>query len=143
MTQGNYEQHTHFAHNDLYSLSLFKFNRPFPAICACFVTLWKAHIRDWSLITGRGATKWENRRSETFLPPSRQGKNFRAPLLMNGNFLTPPPFNMAKTSSYRIKTTPKLVVPPIQHGYKLLRPPFNRGKTSHAPLPFCSPPPCY
>ena len=38
-------------------------------------------IRDWSLITGRGgATKWENRGSETFCaPPSRQGKTFRAP----------------------------------------------------------------
>ena len=26
-------------------------------------------VRDWSLITGRGATKWENRRSETFHVP--------------------------------------------------------------------------
>ena len=38
------------------------------------------HIRHWSLITGRGATKWENRRSETFCPPPppRQGKTLRA-----------------------------------------------------------------
>ena len=27
-----------------------------------------------------------------------------------------PPFNMAKTSSYCVKTTPKLFVPPLQHG---------------------------
>ena len=38
-------------------------------------------IRDWSFITGRGgATKLENRGSETFCaPPSRQGKTFCAP----------------------------------------------------------------
>ena len=34
-----------------------------------------------------GATKWENRGSET----SRQGKTFRAPLLKSGNFFRPPP----------------------------------------------------
>ena len=64
-----------------------------------------------------GATKWENRESETFCAtPSRQGKTFRAPpLLKSGNF-TRPPYNMAKTSSYRIKSTPKLFVPPLQNG---------------------------
>ena len=40
-------------------------------------------IRDWSLITGRGITTWENRGSETFCAPppphSRQGKTFCAP----------------------------------------------------------------
>ena len=43
---------------------------------------------------GGGATKWENRGSETFCapPPSRQGKTFRAPppLLKNGNFTHTP-----------------------------------------------------
>ena len=41
-------------------------------------------VRDWSLIMGRGgATKWENRGSESFCAPpphpSRQGKTFHAP----------------------------------------------------------------
>ena len=57
-------------------------------------------VRDWSLITGRGggAKKWVNH-----------------------------PFNVAKTSSYRVKTTPKLGVPP---------PPFSIAKTCCAPPPF-------
>ena len=40
------------------------------------------NVRDWSFIMGRGATKRENRGSETFCappPPSRQGKTFRIP----------------------------------------------------------------
>ena len=37
-------------------------------------------LRDRSLITGRGAIKWENRESKTFCtPPSRQGNTFHAP----------------------------------------------------------------
>ena len=52
-----------------------------------------------------GATKWENRGSETFCaPPFKDWK------------LLAPPYNMAKTSSYRVKTTPKLFVPPLQIG---------------------------
>ena len=60
----------------------------------CTVTLLKsaavgptiAHIkvRDWSFITGRvGATKWENRGSETFYapPPQDRVKLFAPPLL--------------------------------------------------------------
>ena len=83
-------------------------------------------------------------------PPPRHGKTFRAPLLTSGNFFCPlpPPFNMAKTSSYSAKTTPKLVVPPfglantfsaphsfIAIGVKLHAPP-----PSHfiAPLPIIS-----
>ena len=76
---------------------------------------------------GGGATKWENRGSETFCtPPSRQGKPFCAPLLKSQNFLRPH-FNMAKTLSYCIKTTQKLVVPP---------PPFSMSKTFVAPSLF-------
>ena len=42
-----------------------------------------------------GATKWENRESETFCAtPSRQGKTFRAPLLKSGNFTRPPLYGM-------------------------------------------------
>ena len=63
-----------------------------------------------------GATKWENRGSETFCaPPQDKVKLFAPPLLKSGN-LTRPPYNMAKTSSSRIKTTPKLFVPPLQNG---------------------------
>ena len=72
-----------------------------------------------------GTTKWENRGSETFCtPPSRQGKTFRAPLLKSGNFSRPPTI-MSKTSSYRIKTTPKLVVPPPSAWLKLFPSPFS------------------
>ena len=80
-------------------------------------------FRDWSLITGRGgATKWENRRSETVCAPpstSREGKTFCAhPPLKSGNFLRPaPPFNMAKTSKLPRKNDPKTFCPPLlQHG---------------------------
>ena len=40
---------------------------------------------------GGGATKWENRRSETFCTPPQDGKTFRGPLLKSGNLLRPPP----------------------------------------------------
>ena len=44
-----------------------------------FITGWHRHpffpetIRDRSLITGRGATKWENPGSETFCTPFKTG----------------------------------------------------------------------
>ena len=66
---------------------------------------------------GGGATKWENHGSETF----------RTPILKSENFLHPS-FNMAKTSSHRVKTTPKVVVP-------LPPPPFSMAKTVSAPSP--------
>ena len=34
------------------------------------VNMYIAEIRDWSLVTGRGATKWEYCRSKTGCPPS-------------------------------------------------------------------------
>ena len=91
-----------------------------------------------------GATKWENRGSETFCgppPPQDSVKLFAPPLLISGNF-TRPPYNMAKTSSYRVKTTPKLFVPPPPSEWlKLFLPPlFVRVKLHVTPLPFCSPP---
>ena len=46
----------------------------------------------------------------------QNGKIAGPKLLKSGNFTRPPPYNMAKTSSYRVKTTPKLVVPPLQNG---------------------------
>ena len=45
-------------------------------------------------------------------PPSRQGKTFRAPPLKEWKLFVPP-YNMAKTLSYHVKTTPKLFVPPL------------------------------
>ena len=90
------------------------------------------YIRDWSLITGRrggGDYKMGNLRIWKMLcppppPPSRQGKTYCAPphaLLKNGNLFCPL-FDIAKTSNYRVKTTPKLFVPakpppppPLQH----------------------------
>ena len=66
---------------------------------------WTPMLRDWSLITGRGATKWENRGSETFCapPPSRQGKTFHIPPLKAWKLFAP--YNMANTSRYHVKTT--------------------------------------
>ena len=65
----------------------------------------------------------------------RQGETFHLkmnaplPLLKSGNIFVPPPphFNTAKISSYCVKTTPKLVVPP---------PPFSMTKTFTPPPPF-------
>ena len=51
-------------------------------------------------------------------PPSRQGKLFTPPLLKSGKFL-------AKTSCYCVKTTPKLVVPLLQHGQNFFSPNFS------------------
>ena len=62
-----------------------------------------------------GASKWENRGSKTFCapPPQDRVKLFAPPLLKGGNLLRPP-ISIAKTSSYRIKNTPKLFITPIQ-----------------------------
>ena len=103
-------------------------------------------LRDWSLITGRGGGyKMGKPRVRNFLRsyPQDRVKLFAPPLLKRGNFSRPPPYNMAKTSSYRIKTTPKLFVPPLQHGQNFFRPPLFVGVKLHVPppLPFCSPPP--
>ena len=95
---------------------------------------------------GGGATKCENRGSETFCahPPLKQGKTFRAPPPFKEWKLYTPPYNMAKTSSYRVHTTPTLFVPPFRMAktFSAPPPPFCWGKTSRAPplLPFCSPP---
>ena len=53
-----------------------------------------------------------------FAPPtSRRGTIFWRPQpLFNEWKPFAPPFHSAKTSSYSIKTIPKLVVPPLQHG---------------------------
>ena len=84
------------------------------------------YVSDWSLITWRGgATKWENHGSETFCaPPQDRVKLFTPPLLKSGNF-SRPPYNMAKTSSYSVKTTPKLFVPPSSAWLKKIPPPLG------------------
>ena len=94
-------------------------------------------IRDWSLITGRGGYKMGKLRVQNFLrpPPSRQGKTFRAPPFKEWKLFTPPPYNMAKTSSYHVKTTPKLFVPPPSAWLKLFRPPLFVGVKLHVPPP--------
>ena len=76
------------------------------------------YIRDWSLITGRGGLQnGKIAGLKLFAPPPQDRVKLFAPppLLKSGNFLCPP-YNMAKTSSYHVKTTPKLFVPPLQHG---------------------------
>ena len=96
----------------------------------------REEIRHWSLIMGReGGYNMGKSRVRNFLHP---------PLLKSGNLLRlsppPPPFNMAKTSSYHVKTTSKLCVhlpPPPRNSAWLTPPPpfFRRGKTSHPPPP--------
>ena len=99
-------------------------------LCFCLILKFQIigiSLRDWSLITGRGgATKWENCGCETFWapPPQDRVKLYAPPFLKSGNF-SRPPYNMAKTSSYRVKTTPKLFVPPLQHDLNFFRPPFS------------------
>ena len=68
-------------------------------------------LRDWSLITGRGGLQnGKIAGPKLFAPPPQDRVKLFAP----------PPFKewiyMAKTSSYRVKTTPNLFVPPLQHG---------------------------
>ena len=64
-----------------------------------------------------GATKWKNHGPETVCapPPQDRVKLFSPPLLKSGKFSCPP-YNMAKRSSYSVKTTSKPFVPPLQHG---------------------------
>ena len=71
-------------------------------------------IRDWSLIMGRGGLQnGKIAGPKLFAPPPQDRvKLFAPPLLKIGNFSCPP-YNMAKTSSYYVKTTPKLFVPPL------------------------------
>ena len=84
--------------------------------CTQQYSQWSFIIRDWSLITGRGG---------------------------GGRRLLFSPFNMAKPSSYHVKTNPQnmLCPPPPLAWLELFPPPFHMSKTSHAPppLPFCSP----
>ena len=87
-------------------------------------------VRDWSLITGRGATKWENCESETFPPPPPFKRvhtfsdppvpslwlKLQAPMLkLPQNCVCHPHLSMAKTFS-----APASPPPPF----------FCRGKTS-------------
>ena len=59
--------------------------------------LWQTlFVRDRSLITGWGV--------KLFVPPHLKGGNFCTLIIM------------AKTSSFHVETTSKLVVPPLQHG---------------------------
>ena len=86
------------------------------------------------VLRDRGATKFAPR-------PQDRVKMLTPPFLKSGNFSCPP-YNMAKTSSYCVKTTPKLCVPPFSMAKTVSAPPpFHRDKTSCAPPPFLYPPP--
>ena len=93
-------------------------------------------IRDWSLITGRGGLQnGKIAGPKLFAPPPQDRvKLFAPPLLKSGNF-TRPPYNMAKTSSYHVKSTPKLFVPPPSEWRKLFPPPLFLGVKLHVPPP--------
>ena len=61
-------------------------------------------------------------------PPQDRVKLFGPPLFKSGNFSCPA-YNMAKTLSYHVNTTPKLVVPPFNMAKTFSAPPLRRGKT--------------
>ena len=84
-------------------------------------------FRDWSLITGRRGLQ----NADPIPPhPPQDDDIFRAHPFKEWKLFVPPPhFNMAKTSSYSIKTTPKLFVPPFSMVKTLFDPPFRRSKT--------------
>ena len=106
-------------------------------------------LRDRPLITGRGGGQWGNCGSESFYapPPVRQGKTVRAPPFKGWKLCGPPPFGMAKTGNYWVRTSPKRVVPPPPFSMtKLFLTPFSYAVKLHLPpppshLPFCSPSP--
>ena len=114
--------------------------KPVPVILVWEFNSWFRNLRDWSIITGRrggGGGGLQNGKNRV--------KLFCAlPFKGGGNFLRPT-FSMAKTSCYRIKTTPKLVVPSLSTGKTFCAPPFSYGLNFTCPgsppyLPFCSPP---
>ena len=90
-------------------------------------------VRDWSLITGGGGGGYKMGKSQVrnfFRPPPPQDrvKLFAPPpppFLKSGNLFAIA-FHMAKTSSYQVKTTQQLFVPP----------PFSMATTFSAPPPF-------
>ena len=76
-------------------------------------------------------------------PPSGQGKTFRAPPPFKKWKLFAPPFNIAKTSSYRLKKLPQnLLCPPsplsMAKTFSATPPPLSGGLKLQAP-----PPPCF
>ena len=100
------------------------------------VTIPYYFLRDWSLITGRGGLQnGKIAGPKLFAPPPQDRvKLFAPPLLKSGN-ISCPPYNMAKTSSYRVKSTPKLFVPPPSAWLKLFPPPLFVGVKLHVPPP--------
>ena len=101
-------------------------------------------VRDWSLITRRGGYKMGKSEVWNFLrPPQDRVKLFAPPTFIEWKlFAPPPPFSMAKISSYRLKTTPILFVAPPPSAWLKLPPPLlRRGKPSHAPPSRFVPPP--
>ena len=117
---------------------------PVTALLAGQVTA-VSKVRDWSLITGRGGYEMGKSRVRNFLtpPPSRHGKTFCAPPFKEWKLFAPPPYNMAKTSSYSVKTIHKMFVPPPPSAWlKPFPPPLFVGVKLHVPppLPFGAPP---
>ena len=98
-------------------------------------------LRDWSLITGKGVYKMGKIAGLKLFappPPLKTGGNFLCPPpLFKGWKLVGPPITMAKTSSSRVETTPKVVMPPFSMAKTCYAPPppFCRGETSLAPPP--------
>ena len=94
---------------------------------ADFILLGKGLVINYG--EGGGGYKMGKSRVWNFLcpPPPQDRVNLLAPpLLKSGNFLRPPPFNMAKTSSYCIKTPPYTFYappPPLSTWLKLFPPP--------------------
>ena len=82
-----------------------------------------------------GATKWENRGSETFCAtPSRQGKTFRTPPLKEWK-LYAPPLQYGYNFKLPRKIYPKTFCAPPSEWLKLFPPPLFVGVKLHVPPP--------
>ena len=99
-------------------------------------------LRDWSLITGRGgATKWENRGSETFCAPPQDSVKLSAPPPFKEWKLSAPPLQYGSNFKLQHKNYPKTYCAPPSEWPKLFPSPLFVGVKLHVPpLPFCSPP---
>ena len=100
------------------------------------------YLWDWSLITGSVCVcvgGGGGYKMGTFCVPPAQdrGKTVCAFTFKEWELFAHPRFNMAKTSSYHVKTTPKLFVPPLSIAKTFSAPSLFVGVKLHMPPSRC------